>query len=111
MAIIQTYPDSETLARAATSHFEECAREAIAEHSYFTVVLAGGSTPRAAYQILATVEFAPRIQWEKVHLFWGDERCVAPTHEDSNYRMAFVSGNREAVCPSFPKAQLLAFCP
>ena len=89
MAIIKTFPDSVTLARAAAVHFVECAQEAIANHGYFAVVLAGGSTPQATYEVLATMEFATRIEWDKVHVFWGDERCVAPNHEDSNYRMAF----------------------
>jgi 6-phosphogluconolactonase len=89
MAIIKTLSDSKALARAAAIHFVECAQEAISEHGRFVVALAGGSTPRAAYETLATVEFVPHIHWEKVHVFWGDERCVAPNHEDSNYRMAF----------------------
>ena len=89
MAIIKTLPDAPSLARAAAEHFVECTQEAIADHGYFSVALAGGSTPRLAYETLATVEYAPRVQWEKVHVFWGDERCVAPNHEDSNYRMAF----------------------
>lgn len=89
MAIIKTYPDPETLAREAALHFIECANEAIAEHDHFAVALAGGSTPKALYETLATVELVSRVEWEKVHVFWGDERCVAPNHEDSNYRMAF----------------------
>jgi 6-phosphogluconolactonase len=89
MAIIKTYPSADQLAQAAALHFIECAQEAISEHDYFSVALAGGSTPRAMYQYLATVELVPRVQWEKVYVFWGDERCVAPNHEDSNYRMAF----------------------
>lgn len=89
MAIIKTYPDADALARESAYHFIECANEAIAERDRFIVALAGGSTPLAVYQTLATVELVPRIDWEKVHIFWGDERCVAPTHEDSNYRMSF----------------------
>ena len=89
MAIIKTYPDAETLTREAAIHFIECANEAITERNYFAVALAGGSTPKALYKTLATVELVPRVDWEKVHVFWGDERCVAPNHEDSNYRMAF----------------------
>jgi 6-phosphogluconolactonase len=54
----------------------------------FTVALAGGSTPRAAYQVLATPEFAKQVDWESVHLWWGDERCVPPDDPLSNYRMA-----------------------
>lgn len=50
-------------------------------------MLAGGSTPKAAYGILAR-DYADRIDWNNVHVFFGDERNVPPDHEDSNYRMA-----------------------
>jgi 6-phosphogluconolactonase len=89
MAIIKTYPDAEILAREAAFHFIECANDAITERDHFSVALAGGSTPTALYKTLTTVELVPRVDWEKVYVFWGDERCVAPKHEDSNYRMAF----------------------
>lgn len=49
-----------------------------------TIALAGGSTPRALYEKLATVEYA----WRDVDVFFGDERCVPPDHPDSNFRMA-----------------------
>lgn len=89
MAIIKTYSDSKMLAIEAASHIVQCAQESISNHGFFSLVLAGGSTPRATYEVLATVQFVQRIEWEKVHIFWGDERCVASNHEDSNYRMAF----------------------
>jgi 6-phosphogluconolactonase len=59
-------------------------------------VLAGGSTPKATYEILAR-DYADRIDWSKVHVFFGDERTVPPDHEDSNYRMA-----REALLNHVP---------
>jgi 6-phosphogluconolactonase len=99
MAIIRTYPDSQILARAAAAHFVESAQEAIANHGSFSVALSGGSTPQATYEILATVEYAQRIEWDKVHVFWGDERCVAPDHKDSNYRMAFEVMLRHSPIP------------
>lgn len=52
------------------------------------VSLAGGSTPRRLYELLATQEFASRIPWRRVHWFWGDERFVRHDHPDSNYGMA-----------------------
>ena len=88
MAIIQTYPTPEALDRAAATHFIECAAEAIAENGRFSVVLAGGSTPKATYEVLAAEEFSQRINWENVHIFWGDERMVPPDHPESNYLMA-----------------------
>lgn len=64
------------------------AREAIAARGRFALALAGGSTPRSLYQLLATPRFAARIAWPGVHVFWCDERCVSPHDPESNYRMA-----------------------
>ena len=52
------------------------------------VALSGGATPRAAYGLLAAEPLRSAIAWERVHLFWGDERCVPPEHSDSDYGMA-----------------------
>jgi 6-phosphogluconolactonase len=53
----------------------------------FTLLLSGGSTPGAVYQRLAEPGRSARLDWSRVHLFWGDERCVPPDHADSNYAM------------------------
>ncbi len=53
----------------------------------FTVALSGGSTPKHLYSTLATPAYAGQIPWERVHLFWGDERHVGPDDPESNYRM------------------------
>ena len=50
-------------------------------------MLSGGSTPRTLYGLFAT-EFRDRIPWTRVHVFWGDERCIPPDDAASNYRMA-----------------------
>jgi 6-phosphogluconolactonase len=82
------YPDGPSLAQAAAERFVALAAEAIAIRDQFTVALSGGSTPRATYALLASDSFAPRVDWSRVHAFWGDERCVPPDHPDSNYRLA-----------------------
>jgi 6-phosphogluconolactonase len=56
----------------------------LCSHSPFTLALSGGSTPKQLYQALAA---NPLVDWPKVELFFGDERAVAPTHPDSNFRM------------------------
>ena len=63
---------------------------AAARARFPSVALAGGSTPRALYRLLAdpAAPFRARIDWQAVHFFWGDERHVPPDHPDSNYRMA-----------------------
>jgi 6-phosphogluconolactonase len=52
------------------------------------IALAGGDTPRQMYQRLAQPDLASRIDWERIEVFWSDERCVPPTDPRSNYRMA-----------------------
>lgn len=64
------------------------AMEVRAQGKNFCVALAGGSTPKQFYEALAHASFAEDFQWDHVHLFWGDERCVPPGHPDSNYGMA-----------------------
>lgn len=53
----------------------------------FHLFLAGGSTPQSFYRLLASANFAHTIPWGKIHLYFGDERSVAPNHPDSNYNM------------------------
>lgn len=53
-----------------------------------SLVLSGGSTPRSVYELLASESWRGTVEWPKVHLFWGDERCVPSNAPDSNYRMA-----------------------
>ena len=55
----------------------------------FTIVLSGGSTPKKLYQLLASEEFKNKIDWQRLHVFWGDERCVPFTDERNNAKMAF----------------------
>ena len=74
--------------RHAAEEFVRLANEATVSNGRFTVAFSGGSTPKALYTLLAGNTFRVRISWEKVHVFWGDERCVPPDHADSNYRMA-----------------------
>lgn len=79
--------DAEAVARAAASAVVEAAFRAIHEHGNFRLVLAGGRTPRAAYELLAG-ELRAEVDWRRVSLYFGDERCVWPDDEASNYRMA-----------------------
>lgn len=57
---------------------------AIAEQGRFTIALAGGSTPKPLYEAIAS----RNLPWDKIHVFWGDERYVPPDHPDSNQLMA-----------------------
>ncbi|MEE9553573.1 MAG: 6-phosphogluconolactonase [candidate division Zixibacteria bacterium] len=53
--------------------------------------LSGGNTPRVIYQRLAEEPYKSGIPWNRIHLFWGDERCVPPQHPDSNFGMVSES--------------------
>ncbi|HEV7365280.1 MAG TPA: 6-phosphogluconolactonase [Gemmatimonadales bacterium] len=86
--MIEIFPTPETLADAVARHIVVRADGAIATAGRFTLALAGGSTPRDAYARLATDDFARWVEWERVHVLWGDERCVPPDDPRSNYRMA-----------------------
>ncbi|HET8808010.1 MAG TPA: 6-phosphogluconolactonase [Methylophaga sp.] len=81
-------PDAGQLITAATEQFVATARIAIAKRGVFYVALAGGSTPKGLYEKLATEPYRQQIDWARVQLFFGDERCVPADHEDSNYKMA-----------------------
>ena len=84
---IRIFKDVENLSRAAASLFIEQATESIRERGRFLVALNGGNTPMRLFQLLAT-DFREQVDWSKVHLFWGDERCVAPHDPGSSYGQA-----------------------
>ena len=85
---VETYEGPQELAEAAARAFVEGAARAISERGRLAVALAGGSTPKATYGVLAR-DHAKDVDWPNVHVFFGDERTVPPEHEDSNYRMAW----------------------
>ena len=63
----------------------------------FVLNLSGGSTPKSVYELLATEVYRRKFDWQRIHVFFGDERFVPPDHPDSNYRMA-----REAMLSKVP---------
>jgi len=82
-------PDPAALARQGAGLFTALANEAAREGRTIAVALAGGSTPKALYELLAADAYRERIQWPLIHFFWGDERYVPAGDKDSNYRMAW----------------------
>ncbi len=85
---VEIFATRDELTVAAAERFVACAAAAIESTETFSVALSGGSTPQALFALLATPAYASRVRWPQVHVFWGDERCVPPSYEDSNYRMA-----------------------
>jgi 6-phosphogluconolactonase len=85
---LQILPSPEEFARASAERFVRFAAEAVAERGRFDAVLTGGSSPEPIFVLLASPTYVPRVDWERVHLYWGDERCVPPAHPRSNYGLA-----------------------
>ena len=78
---LKVYKNKQEVAKA----FSAFLAERISQASKFTVALSGGSTPKIVFDHLA--EHYAHLDWRKVHFFWGDERCVPPNHNESNYKM------------------------
>ncbi|MGD0400432.1 MAG: 6-phosphogluconolactonase [Syntrophobacteraceae bacterium] len=86
--VVCVYDDYEALSRAAADLFLRQANEAIKDRGRFSVALSGGHTPERIYELLAGPPFNELLDWGRVHVFWGDERCVPPDDPRSNARMA-----------------------
>lgn len=85
---IHIHSDAATLIDAAADRWIELARDAIRQRASFHVALSGGTTPAALHRRLGSQDMMEKIDWSRVHIWFGDERCVPPDHPDSNYRMA-----------------------
>lgn len=81
---IEVFPDSATLIQRGLEITLACCQTALADRGQFSLALAGGSTPKPLYAALATQD----LPWEKLQVFWGDERYVPADHPDSNEGMA-----------------------
>lgn len=90
--VIDAEDDAEALAARVAGFI---AGRASGASGRFSLCLSGGATPEHAYELLA--DLGASLDWQKIHLFWGDERFVPPDHRDSNFRMA-----REALIDRVP---------
>ena len=81
---IRIFKDVEELSRSAAALFVEQTSQSIAARDRFLVALNGGNTPTRLFQLLAR-DFRDSVDWTKVHIFWGDERCVPPDDPGSSY--------------------------
>ncbi len=87
-AHIKVVPDPSHVAEAAAGQILAAAQRSIAQKGVFAIALAGGHTPEALYDLLSQSPYREQIDWAKVEIFFGDERCVPPDSPDSNYGMA-----------------------
>ena len=92
-------PDAGALARRAAQYFVEMAEEAVSARGFARIAISGGSTPKAAFELMGDPgqPWRGRMPWDKLELFWVDERCVLPDNAESNYRMT-----REALLDRVP---------
>lgn len=82
--IVEVLPDKEALIERSLEVVLSKMQAAIQERGRCTIALAGGGTPKPLYEAIAT----QNLPWDKIHVFWGDERYVPPDHPDSNQGMA-----------------------
>lgn len=85
---VHVHDDAPAMIRAAADALVVLAKTALAAKGSFSVALAGGGTPRPLYELLATAAYRDQLDWSRIHVFFGDERCVPPDSPRSNYRMA-----------------------
>jgi 6-phosphogluconolactonase len=112
----RVYPDLDALSRAAVEEVLRVVADSVPAHGRCAIALSGGHTPARMYALWAA-EYNAQTPWDKVHLFWGDERFV-PQHDPlSNYRMAretflarvqIPAGNVHPVPTDFSQPQLAA---
>lgn len=82
---IKQFDSAQATAQALASHISK----EISDKEIFHLAISGGSTPKMLFEAL--VDIKEEINWQKLHLYWVDERCVRPTHEESNYLMTKLS--------------------
>lgn len=82
------WPDALALSHAAANLIVTESNKAVAEKGYFSIALSGGSTPKLLFELLAQAPYKNNIPWKKVIIAFGDERFVASSSDESNYKMA-----------------------
>jgi 6-phosphogluconolactonase len=112
----RVYPDLDALSRAAVEEVLRVVADSVPAHGRCAIALSGGHTPARMYALWAA-EYNAQTPWDKVHLFWGDERFVPQHDPQSNYRMAretflarvqIPAGNVHPVPTNFSQPQLAA---
>ena len=85
---LHIHKDPAAMAERVAHHLTQICEEAIAERGVFTIALSGGATPIPLFHLLSESDWADRLPWEKIVIYWSDEYCVAPDDPLSNYGIA-----------------------
>ncbi len=86
---VYTFKDPDAVSLALADYIANAIKERLSTSDRFTWVLTGGNSPKQLYEILSSEKYKDRIAWEKMHIFWGDERAVPFNDERNNARMTF----------------------
>ncbi len=101
----RVFADADRLAHAAAEILLEIGRQSIVERGRFTIALSGGSTPERLYRLLAAAPYDDQIDWSRVQLFMGDERCVPADDGRSNFHMvshSLLAGDKPKAAAMHP---------
>jgi 6-phosphogluconolactonase len=85
---VRIFEDPDALSQAAADLFIESSGQAILDRGRFLITLCGGNTPLKLYELLAQSPYHEQVDWQHVHVFWGDERCVPVEDLQNSYRQA-----------------------
>ncbi|MBN2137359.1 MAG: 6-phosphogluconolactonase [Sedimentisphaerales bacterium] len=85
---IEIVSDAEGIARRCVDVFVDDAKTAIETKGVFNVAVSGGRTPRRFFELLGCVPESKALPWDRIHIFWVDERYVPPDSEWSNFKLA-----------------------
>jgi len=88
---IYLFDDITALASRLAADFRKALEEKAASGGSLLVALSGGHTPKAFFEVLASPPYGDSLPWDKVVFFWGDERCVPPDNDESNFKMTNLS--------------------
>ena len=86
---LHIYKSAEETITALANWITSLIQKTLEVKDKFTIALSGGETPKKLYQTLASDEYREKINWSRLHIFWGDERYVSFTDERNNAKMAF----------------------
>jgi 6-phosphogluconolactonase len=98
---IEIVPDPDSFARRSVEIFINDAKKAIEKKNVFYVAISGGNTPRHFFELLGDLPEAKSLSWNRIQLFWVDERYVPPVSPQSNYKLAADTFLNKVAIPQY----------